>query len=70
MLDAGVLRSEIDRGLWSVHSADVDTIFRKDTEGLWEELLQDTRRIRAGAPAPLYAAALAGDFSNTILPAR
>ena len=47
----GELRSEIDRGLWSVHNADVDTIFRKDTEGLWEELLQSTKRIRAQAPA-------------------
>lgn len=46
----GELRTEIDRGLWSVHSADVGTIFRKDTEGLWEELLQSTRRIRAAAP--------------------
>ncbi|HZM33329.1 MAG TPA: YqgE/AlgH family protein [Burkholderiales bacterium] len=43
----GELRSEIDRGLWSVLGADVDTIFRKDTEGLWEELLQSTKRIRA-----------------------
>jgi putative transcriptional regulator len=46
----GELRSEIDRGLWSVIGADLHTIFRKDTEGLWEELLQSTRRIRAGAP--------------------
>jgi putative transcriptional regulator len=46
----GELRTEIDRGLWSVHNADVGTIFRKDTEGLWEELLQSTRRIRAAAP--------------------
>ncbi|MGQ0546754.1 MAG: YqgE/AlgH family protein [Betaproteobacteria bacterium] len=65
----GELRSEIDRGLWSVHNADIDTIFRKDTEGLWEELLQSTKRIRAEL-APDYAAALAGDFSNTVLPAR
>jgi len=65
----GELRSEIDRGLWSVHNANVDTIFRKDTEGLWEELLQSTKRIRAGVPAP-YAAALASDFSNTIRPPR
>jgi hypothetical protein len=53
-----------------VVGADVDTIFRKDTEGLWEELLQSTKRIRAGAPPRPYAAALAGDFSKTILPAR
>lgn len=44
----GELKSEIDRGLWSVLDAQVDTVFRKDTEGLWEELLQSTRRIRAG----------------------
>src|SRR5688572_31245136 len=43
----GELRGEIDRGLWSVANADVDTVFRKDTEGLWEELLQSTKRIRA-----------------------
>lgn len=43
----GELKSEIDRGLWSVINAEVDTIFRKDTEGMWEELLQSTRRIRA-----------------------
>lgn len=65
----GELRREIDRGLWSVLSADVDTIFRKDTEGLWEELLQSTKRIRAETLLP-YAAALAGVASNTILPPR
>ena len=46
----GELRSEIDRGLWSVLDADVDTIFRRDADGLWEELLQSTKRIRAAAP--------------------
>ena len=50
----GELKGEIDRGLWSVLDADVETLFRKDTDGLWEELLQNTRRIRAdgGADAP------------------
>ena len=48
----GELKSEIDRGLWSVMDAQVDTIFRKDTDGLWEELLQQTRRIRADAAPP------------------
>lgn len=47
----GELKSEIDRGLWSVIGADLETIFRKDTEGLWDELLQQARRIRAGLPA-------------------
>jgi len=44
----GELKSEIDRGLWSVVNADLDMVFRKDTDGLWEELLQSTKRIRAG----------------------
>jgi putative transcriptional regulator len=47
----GELKSEIDRGLWSVLDADIDMVFRKDTEGLWEELLQSTRRIRAHSGA-------------------
>ncbi|MDH4095692.1 MAG: YqgE/AlgH family protein [Betaproteobacteria bacterium] len=47
----GELRAEIDKGLWSVIDADLEVVFRKDTEGLWEELLQQSRRIRAGAPA-------------------
>jgi putative transcriptional regulator len=43
----GELKAEIERGIWSVLSADEDVVFRKDTEGLWEEMLQQTRRIRA-----------------------
>jgi putative transcriptional regulator len=46
----GELKNEIDRGLWSVTGADLDLIFRKETEGLWEELLQHSRRIRAALP--------------------
>jgi putative transcriptional regulator len=46
----GELKSEIDRGLWSVTGADLDTIFRKDTEGLWDELREQSRRIRASLP--------------------
>jgi hypothetical protein len=30
-------------------------VFRKDTEGLWEELLQQTRRIRAALPPSVAA---------------
>ena len=51
----GELRSEIDRGLWTVINADLDMVFRKDTDGLWEELLQSSKRIRAGDEL-LYAA--------------
>lgn len=43
----GELKTEIERGLWSVLSPDLDTVFRKDMDGMWEELLQQTRRIRA-----------------------
>jgi putative transcriptional regulator len=43
----GELKSEIDRGLWSVLGADVDVVFRKETDSLWEEMLQATKRIRA-----------------------
>ena len=32
----------------------LDMVFRKDTEGLWEELLQSSKRIRAGEH-PQYA---------------
>lgn len=46
----GELKSEIDRGLWSVTGAELDTVFRKDTEGLWEELQQASKRIRAENP--------------------
>ena len=52
-----------------VLGADTDVVFRKDMEGLWEELLQQTRRIRAGNELP-QAATLAGDFSKLILPPR
>ena len=43
----GELKAEIDRGLWAVQGAEVDMVFRKDTENLWEELQQASKRIRA-----------------------
>jgi len=54
----GELKGEIDRGLWSVLDADVEVVFRKDTDGMWEDLLQATRRIRAAAPPALQRASL------------
>jgi len=53
----GELKQEIERGLWSVMGADIDTVFRKDTDGMWEELLTRSRRLRAGRAQPLLAAA-------------
>ena len=55
----GELKGEIDRGLWSVQNADIETVFRKDTEGLWEELFQASKRIRAGLPTFVPALAVA-----------
>jgi putative transcriptional regulator len=57
----GELKSEIDRGLWAVQDAELEMVFRKDTENLWEELQQASKRIRAdsgasAAPAPRLAA--------------
>ena len=66
----GELKGEIDRGLWSVLTPDAEVIFRKEMDGLWEEMLQQTRRIRTDLDPRFrgddasQAAALAGDFSN------
>jgi putative transcriptional regulator len=46
----GELRREIDRGLWYVLNPNIDTIFRKDTNQIWEELLRVARQISAQAP--------------------
>ena len=73
----GELKSEIERGIWSVLNADIDVVFRKDMEGLWEEMLQQTRRIRADVdPRRLrgddvrHAAARASAFSKVIFDPR
>jgi putative transcriptional regulator len=59
----GELKSEIDRGLWAVQGAELDMVFRKDTENLWEELQQASKRIRAdsgASPAPVPSLAAVG----------
>jgi len=72
----GELKSEIERGIWSVLNADIDVVFRKDMEGLWEEMLQQTRRIRADVDPRLrgddvlHAAARASAFSKVIFDPR
>jgi putative transcriptional regulator len=81
----GELKAEIDRGIWSVLPPDLDIIFRKDMDSLWEEMLQQTRSIRAdmdprtpvdSSGARLrgddtnYAAAFAGAFSKVIFEPR
>ncbi|MGH8675749.1 MAG: YqgE/AlgH family protein [Burkholderiales bacterium] len=54
----GELKGEIERGLWSVLSADVDMVFRKDIDGMWEELLQQSRRIRTSLPVQQLSSVL------------
>jgi putative transcriptional regulator len=44
----GELRQEIDRGLWFVMNPDTEVMFRKDMDGLWEELVRQARQITAG----------------------
>jgi putative transcriptional regulator len=73
----GELKHEIDRGIWSVLSADPEVVFRKDMENLWEELLAQTKRIRAENLGPRlrgdegpYAAARTFDFSKVIFDPR
>jgi putative transcriptional regulator len=53
----GELRQEIDRGLWSVQSADPDVVLRKNTDGLWEEMLRLSRRITASTAIPAASSA-------------
>ncbi|MFN0160520.1 MAG: YqgE/AlgH family protein [Burkholderiales bacterium] len=45
----GELSSEIERGFWTVTGVDRDALFRKTAEmqGLWRELLDQSRRIQA-----------------------
>ena len=48
----GELKTEVDRGLWNVVSANRETVFQKDTTELWEDMIAQTRRIQAGGPVP------------------
>jgi putative transcriptional regulator len=45
----GQLRAEIDRGDWAVLDADAQTIFRKDMERLWPELIARSRAVTAAS---------------------
>jgi len=43
----GQLAVELERGGWYVLNADADSVFRKDTSTLWEELLRRSRAVTA-----------------------
>jgi putative transcriptional regulator len=47
----GQLEGEVRRGDWWVMSADADTIFRKDTATLWDELSRRAQSVTAELPA-------------------
>ena len=56
----GQLRAELERGDWWVVKADADTIFRKNTATLWDDLEHRARSVTAragrgtaGTPLPL-----------------
>jgi putative transcriptional regulator len=43
----GQLAAELDRGGWYVLNADADTVFRRDMDTLWEELIRRMRAVTA-----------------------
>ena len=51
------LEAEIDRGTWYTVRATEDVIFRKDTAGMWQELVEKARGSRTSrdSPAPIAA---------------
>ena len=51
----GQLAFELERGGWYVLHADADTVFRKNMDTLWDELLVRARAIMAAAPDQLSA---------------
>ena len=51
------LASEMNSGAWYVLRATEDLVFRKDTAGMWEELVEKARGVRARAPQGAILAA-------------
>lgn len=48
----GELRNELNRGLWSIANANIDNVFRKNPDTMWEELYRSSKAVSADA-APL-----------------
>jgi len=48
----GQLQAELARGDWWIVASDADTIFRKDTATLWDDLARRARSVTAAAPLP------------------
>jgi putative transcriptional regulator len=49
----GQLEAELGRGDWWIVATDADTIFRKDTATLWDDLVRRARSVTADTPLPL-----------------
>lgn len=64
----GQLAAELKRGGWLVLNADADTVFRKNMDTLWQELLVRARGVSASLPAPgdVQAASDAGDLRDQL----
>jgi putative transcriptional regulator len=45
----GQLQGELDRGDWLVVDADAKTVFRRNTSGLWQDMVRRARAVHAGA---------------------
>lgn len=45
--EPGELAAEVASGFWFVRSADTDVVFKKRTEGLWEELVRSSQGVTA-----------------------
>jgi len=52
----GELREELGDSYWHVLNVDPDLLFRKDTQGLWDELSRLARAVRADAGRPVTLA--------------
>ena len=51
------LEAEVDRGTWYMVRATEDVIFRKDTAGMWRELVQKAQGSRTSLDSPARVAA-------------
>ncbi len=56
----GQLAFELERGGWYVVHADADTVFRKNTSTLWDEMLVRARAVSASLRQPADVGALGG----------
>src|SRR3989454_1709211 len=60
----GQLRGELERGDWLVVDADADTVFRKDTSKLWQDMVRRAGAPRAHGPPPRPAPARLSFFGR------